>query len=367
MASPLVARLRAGISTTDDLEQKAMQVAELACYCARTGEFDEAERLRIDLRKHFGDGRTPAVSIYILCLESLLIYYKELGLGARDKMMRANLLSQSFGIQRLSALTFAWLSHINFNQDRFDAMARDLVGCATNLQFDDGNAECRFALVLGDAFLTCGNAKSSRAWYERARRSANALGDHAAIGAITYNRAALRVSAARLASLTGEVSDSDISMISAEVRSATNYQASARLTSLDHLLAAANVGVLMLQQHYCEANSAIAKMTSDETSGAAFNRSIVLLADALSIEASLGKLPKLEDMESVLTLAEGAPDDDRAIALHSLAKIARETGHSAISEKCEEHAKVAIDSHIRTMRSLSEKLVPFETGSFEPA
>jgi hypothetical protein len=93
------------------------------------------------------------------------------------------------------------MAHIDFNENRYEGMAANLLNCAGMLLADDGSAECRASLVLGDAFLFAGDAATSKLWYANAQRCATKSGDHAGIGAMTYNRAALRVSTARFGNL----------------------------------------------------------------------------------------------------------------------------------------------------------------------
>ena len=98
MTSPLVRRLVANIDLCHDTERRACHVAELACYWARVGEFEEAERLRTELRRDFGDCRSVRVSVLIMCIEALLMYFRELSPLARGRMAGANVLSTAMQV-----------------------------------------------------------------------------------------------------------------------------------------------------------------------------------------------------------------------------------------------------------------------------
>ncbi|MFO1286748.1 MAG: hypothetical protein U1F49_09575 [Rubrivivax sp.] len=89
--SPYIDRLKQAIADARDPSIRAMLRAELAGSVARLGEFSTAEAEIADLRSEFGDGRSGRVSIMIMCAEAQLIYYKDLGEQARDRMMRAQL------------------------------------------------------------------------------------------------------------------------------------------------------------------------------------------------------------------------------------------------------------------------------------
>jgi hypothetical protein len=253
MTAPLVVRLLSRLNEALDEATRGAIMAELACYYARIGDFEEADEVRRELRLKFADARSARVSILIMVLESILLYFRELSPHARDRMLRANLLSKAFREEQLSALTSAWLAHIDFNQGRFDSMAAAIRATHESIAADDGTAACRVALVLGDAFLFCNNRTSSRRWYEEARRNAVALGDQAAVGAITYNSAALHVAGLRIAALSAPNDPSEVSRARSELQSAINYQSIARLTSLNHLLKSTSIGVAMLESRHVDA------------------------------------------------------------------------------------------------------------------
>lgn len=366
VTSPLVTRLVSTINACGDEEKRATSVAELACYLARTGEFEEADKLRVELRRDFGDARSPPVSILIMCIESLLLYYRDLSENARDRMLRANLLSMAFHENRLYTLTAAWLAHIDFNQNRFDTMAEHLVTCARFVHADDGNAECRASLVLGDAFLFAGDVAASRDWYERARRMATALGDHAAIGAMTYNRAALRVSRARFASLSEPVTAEEVSLISTEVNSAINYQAAARLKSLDHLLGTARAGVLMLRRAYGQAKAEIIKLLSSPELVSDSNQRKLLQADlALANAASSGATPDVTGwLDDAFELAMGMTADDRALVLSTASSVASLLGNHQAEEYYRVLAREAMEEHGTAMGDLRQSIAKFAQGAF---
>ena len=365
MTSPLVTRLTANISSCADPVQRAIWTAELSCYLARTGEFDQADKLRVDLRRDFGDGRSASVSILIMCIESLLLYFKGLSPNARDRMLRANLLSKTFQLDRLIALTSAWLAHIDFNQNRFESMGVELLTCAKFVHADDGTAACRASLVLGDAFLFAGDVRASKAWYEKARWAATSIGDHAAIGAMIYNRAALRVSTARFANLLQTVSLEDISVMNTEVHSAINYQAAARLTSLDHLLGSAKAGVLMLRAAYAEARIEINKLLSSPDIESVPSQAKLLQADLMFIIASSEGSPAVGAwLEQVLDLVKDMAADDRALVLSTAGTTAGIVGDRQAAEKLHALGREAIEDHGAVMQSLRQRIAAFELGLF---
>lgn len=368
MTSPLVRRLVASIDQCQDVEGRACYVAELACYWARVGEFGEAERLRTELRRDFGDGRSIRVSVLIMCVEALLMYFRELSPQARDRMARASLLSTAAKDPRLIALTSAWMAHIDFNLDQYESMASSIAACLSTIDADDGTADCRVSLVLGDAFLFVRSLPSSNAWYARARAAAGKIGDQAAIGALTYNRAALHVAGARFQSLNEPLPASQIKLVLAEVQSAINYQAIAHLRSLDHLLHSANIGVLILQERYLDALPQIRDVLklSDVPSGSA--QQAILQADMALALASTGQTTMaLQAIESVLgTKSDSFCADDRAVIWSSVLRASQACGATHELPRYMSEITAAVEQHRRTLARLAALLTPFEQSSSTP-
>ena len=362
MTSPLVRRLVASIDQCHEPEGRACRVAELACYWARVGEFEEAERLRGELRRDFGDGRSVRVSILIMCIEALLLYFRELSPQARDRMARASLLSTAARESRLIALTSAWMAHIDFNLNRFETMATSLAACLSAIEADDGAAICRVSLVLGDAFLFVRALPASDAWYARAHAAAAKIGDQAAIGALTYNRAALHVAGARLRAINLPLPPSEVKLVLGEVQSAINYQAMARLRSLDHLLHSAKVGVMILQERYAEALPYIANvLTASDVPPNSAERALLQADMALSL-ARTGQTTLAQETVVSLLGADissfGA--DDRAVIWSSVFGASENLGAPDALQRYSAEVGAAINQHNETVARLAALLTPFE-------
>lgn len=320
MVSPLESRLTARIAEATDESLRGIYLAELACYCARVGDFDRAESHRVELRSVFGDGRDLRVSVLIMTLEALLLYFRELSPAARDRLLRARLLCTAAKEHRLLALTSAWLAHIDFNLDRFDEMSESIALGIRSLDADDGAAECRLALVLGDAFMYCEQEAAARHWYDRAHVSAIRLGDQAAIGAMTYNRAALRVANLRIAKVVEPSRAVDFALAKAELKSATNYQAVAGLRSLDHLLKAAQVGVLMLEDDFSSASTHIQQILDSGEVPIHSGAFHTLRADRLTCFVELGDIRSARECAVAFTdsVLKSLSPDDRVHCLAAL-------------------------------------------------
>jgi hypothetical protein len=354
LGSPLVTRLLAKLAELSEPDARGVCLAELGCYWARVGEFEEAERIRLELRQQFGDGRCARVSILVMVLEALLLYFRELSPNARDRMVRANLLSNAFKDRRLMALTSAWLAHIDFNLSRFDDMRKQLDACFDAIDADDGTAECRASLVLGDAFLFCGQSGMSQLWYERARVSANRLGDQAAIGAITYNRAALKVFMARLDAAQGTATPGQVAAARAEVKSANNYQVVARLSSLDHLIQFAQIGVLMLEKRNDEALVSIESLIASGSVESGTAELAQLVADEVLCLAVTNRTETAATKLLVASelLSKNFSADDVALISSSLRDAGKLLGLEDVARGYESMAADAMERHGATIAML---------------
>lgn len=361
LIAPLIQRLEDGIRAAENDESRAELTAQIACYQARVGEFDDAERIRSELRSVYNDGHSPTVSIRIMCAEGLLLFYRALDPGARDRLFRANLLSLALSMPKLVALTSAWLAHIDFNAGRFESMAKSVSACLASLHADDGSAECRISLVLGDAFLYAGNEAVSKSWYERARLSANLLGDHAAVGALTYNRAALHLACARVDGLGVEVDRSRIALICTEIRSAVNYQAVAQLKSLDHLLRSASVSSMMLEERYSDASLAVLKLIASSEVPAKSAELALLYSDNAYCLAKIGDLGMAVEMAAAAIEIDATKFDfdDQALIFDGLAKyygVVRDLDRAVRAQSMSDQS---LAKHKETIAGLGQLLAPF--------
>ncbi|RVU43397.1 hypothetical protein [Rubrivivax rivuli] len=366
MPSPFEQRILDKLGTERDPEARALLRVELACYWARVGEEHSAEQERQALRHEFANARSPRVSILVMVLEALQAYYGRLDPAARDRLLRANLLSKSFNALDLIALTSAWLAHVDLNQARFDSAVRELHTAIQALaQLSDGveSVRCRIALTLGDANLIVGRVQASQEWYESARLDAIAINDHAGVGAMTYNRAALRVARARFEDVAGLDSGIDRTLLRIDVDTAVNYQSAARLKSLEHLLATTRASQLVYQHKYSDALPVIEALlgTPAVTSRSAQRR--LLQADLALALASVGKTAEANRalLQFVTPEADDLPipSDDAAVMARSAALAFALTGAPDEAQVWHERANRACHDHSLVCESLGSQLQEF--------
>jgi hypothetical protein len=362
MTAPCVVRLNNEILGSADPITRALKSAELACYFARIGAFDAAEKIRVDLRAIYGDGRNIRVSIYIMCLEGLLLYFRDLEPSAFDRVARAQLLSVGARDQELTALCSAWLAHIHFNANRFSAAVEALDLVFRSIERGNLPAACRATLVAGDIFRYVGLREISNMWYGRAQQLAVDYGDQATVGALAYNRAALDVFSLRLASVVGEASAMSIDLVDVEVRSAINYQAIARVKSLDHLLIGARCGLLMLRADYSGAQLELEKVLNSGDIPLEYGYRITLQADLVLVYAILGRYELMDSELTKMTsdsILRQSPDDQLLVSASlSAAKDKRDS--PLFDDLMIPDLELLKSKHLDLMVSLKEKMTPLQ-------
>lgn len=240
---PFIQKLELKLLAASDAVARAEYQAEMACYWARSGNFDLAKEMCQELRSSFGNGSYPKISTLIMCIEGLILFFRDVSLASLDRLSRANLLSRSFGINDVAAFSAAWMAHINFNFDRYDQMCVSIRQCIEQLDESNVAARGRVAIVLSDAFFLIGRNKESQRWFGIARDASVDSSDHTLVAALTYNRAALNAHLTQLRILSGSAPTEAIELVYSQINSAFGYQRLAQLRSLEQLLHLALVGI----------------------------------------------------------------------------------------------------------------------------
>jgi tetratricopeptide (TPR) repeat protein len=234
--TPLLERLQQRLDTCQDPAQRAELLAERACYLARTGDIAGAQETIAWLRTHFGDGRHPRVSVWIMLAEGITKYFSDSASAAAERLSRAGLLAEAMGFSDICRLASAWSAHVDFNRAQFGAMVKHLMSCGPVNLVDPTAADGRLTLTLADAFTYAGRMDEARRWYAKAHRVAISLGDQAGVAALMYNRSAMRIARMRVsAALNLELGD-EFKHLSMEVASASGFHDAIGHRSLPHLL-----------------------------------------------------------------------------------------------------------------------------------
>ncbi len=321
MAAPCLNRLDEAIASTRDELDRGYLLAEKGCYLARVGEHSAAAAIRDELRRGFGKDRDLKMSVLVMVLEGLMSYFQSLGEDARDRMARAQLLSRAADSRELTALTSAWLAHIEYNQGALLAALENVQLSIDSIENGQWLVLSRISSVLGDFFTANGDSVSARAWYSHARNAAVKYGDQAALGAIAYNQSAFRIFDLRLKRAVGmPVDPQSLELADAESRSASNYQLVAGVSALGHLLKSVSVSVAILRDQHQQALVLLSELFSENQIPASYSYRAVLLADAVLCCVKLGLPSKAKEYFTELAESEldQLPLDDQIIVFWDL-------------------------------------------------
>jgi len=251
--TPLLSRIERELAGCTNPLQEAELLAERACYFARTGNFAGANAIVASLRQVYGDGRNVRISVWIMLIEGLILYFDQTDPAAQDRLMRAHLISDAADLQDLRQLTAAWLAHIEFNRSEFDSMLKLLRRVVDSRRFLIDGAGIRFKLLVADSYMYCGHTHSAVEWYQRARQSAVSCGDQASIASLIYNKSALALSQLRIASALESADLSTLRFIALEIESAYSFHVGTAHASLVQLIESCRARALLMEGRFSEA------------------------------------------------------------------------------------------------------------------
>ena len=303
-------------------------MADLACYWSRVGEFERAESVKIELRQFFGKGENLHVSVRLLCLDALLLFFKESDPLSRDRMLRAKLLSSAAGDKSLIALTSSWLAQLDFNYNHIDSMLDNIEETFRVIERGDDIAECRVSLVLAGVTLYYGDQSSAKVWHEKTRSIALRLGDQATIGALLYNRAVYKTTLARLNDYDQKPDTYSLVELEIDVQNAINYQQVAQVRSLAHWLKILEINYLMLAKRFEHAASLIHLVLKEGKLHSSSGMKKILEADLLLARS---KQERKDDIAAEFAMLsadtlEGLTTEERAQILQSWSLAASANG-----------------------------------------
>lgn len=250
---PLLTRIDNALAQCTDPAKRAELQAEQAVYLVRIGDFGSADQILSLLRQNYGNGRSVRISIWIMLIEGLVLFFDNTNPTARDRIFRAYTISEAAHLQDLIKLTAAWLAHIEFNRCDFESMIQFLQICHEPSSANSSSSKLRSHLLLADAHMHCGQIVDAKIWYERSRNQAIDLGDQASLAAMIYNKAALGLSQLRLAAIVGKMDGALVEFVSMEIASARNFHHGAGHRSLTRLVDACGARMLLLRKNYREA------------------------------------------------------------------------------------------------------------------
>lgn len=361
----LLERINAELRACSDPARRIDLLAESACYLARSGAAEEANKIATELRNNSGRNGEPRAMLWVMIIESLLLHFGNLSASAEDRMNRAFALSSSLGKKDLADLSCAWLARFKFDRSEFAGTAKHLTHLLARLPEVHDSALMRAAIVAADAFRFAGLDNEAQGWYECARSLALKLGDRTAIGAIMYNRAAMGLAHLSAQSdATGEdVNPDRLRMIFLEIESAFSFQTSTHVTSLVHLTQLCHARALMLAGRWSEASVLFESLAEVLAKAEDRPNRPNVAADLAWCWLNTGRTQEAAALISEISMqsAQSMDIDDQVTYLSRLIRIRQQLGSDPPSEEDLARFRAVCDAylkHIATLRAELEPLSP---------
>ncbi|MDC8784603.1 hypothetical protein [Roseateles koreensis] len=195
--SRLLKRLDAGIASASSTAQGACLSVQRALLLARHGQMAQAREQLTALHQLAFQHANAAPIAWLQFAEGLMCYYADFSDSGREDMAQALIKAQAHGDQALEALCEAWLAHLAYVRYDDAALLAHARACDTVAAEDDHGARFRLCTVIGLAYQSVSDEDACRAWYARARWHVQVDGDDAALSALMFNQAEMRVSQVR--------------------------------------------------------------------------------------------------------------------------------------------------------------------------
>lgn len=196
----------------------------LASYLARRGDLSAARAIVSDARVEFESSSSAQVFAYINFAEAICDFIESGVRTALVKLQRSRVLCAGCVVRdELPMLVSAWFANFYRILGKWDEVGDEVRSVLGRSEVASAESLCRVSLVLADSFQEVENYTMANHWYKRAREHALKCGDDAALGALLYNKAAIRVFNSRIREASGMGVESDGCQVDIEAASAENY------------------------------------------------------------------------------------------------------------------------------------------------
>lgn len=184
-------QLRRAVGAAPTERERAVAVGRLGVALAQAGKVGDAKEMVEALRDINPVTRSNWVSIYLLLLEGLVLYYESRSAQSKDRIFRARTLARATGYTDLEAEISVWQSMISYNFDDYSSLESCLEFALDHSASLSNSLKARLAGQIGDLLQVVGRFQVTGEWYSVARKLARAAHDHPLVAAIEYNRLAV--------------------------------------------------------------------------------------------------------------------------------------------------------------------------------
>lgn len=195
-----------------------------AAYQARVGKVDLAKEALISIRNECANHVSARIYSRINYVEGLCEFFSVGVESAVSKLLRARAIAVGCdGEDDVASLVNVWLASIYKNIGRWDEVLKSMSAAASTIHVVSHEVRFRLCLIVGDIYEEIEDYKRASAWYSLARDCALIVGDEAALSAMLYNRAAIRIYNLRLRNVGECATELNDGYIALEAASAQNY------------------------------------------------------------------------------------------------------------------------------------------------
>ncbi len=253
MASRLLSALDARIAKCRDPLENTCLRAEKAALLARQGRLDEARAELAVIHARYDSHPNAVVSAWVSLAEGLTSFYSDLSTAARDKMLRAFALSSAVGNQSVRELSAAWLAHMNYLEQDFAPMIRNLSLVLAQGRTTSDAAFARACLVTAQSYHWADRFDLAQPWYSKARQHAASEGDETMLSALMHNMAWLRAAQARRMAVSGRGSREQFLQVLLGAESTDHFDQRIGTASLRSLVPILRAHILTMLDRYADA------------------------------------------------------------------------------------------------------------------
>ena len=334
--SKLLLRLQADISAAKSPLAVDCKRLERAIYLIRLGHVEAVRGDLEALRSKYRHSASASISAWLHLAEGMVEHFTRMAPQARDKFLRANVISAVGGLDELKALSAAWLAHIDYTQDQFESMVKYATEALDSPRGSNDAATARASLVLAQAWHFCDRLEQALPWYRKANRLASTIGDTATTSAVMHNMAWLRAQrllAADCGLAPPPVAEDRHALLSIEstqhLDSMIGSKVFTQSTSILHAYG------LTLTKRFAEALPIYAASIAGAVDAGLGSMHAEMLANQAWCHAQLGHASQAREDSALAEARLGPVDhvDDRALAHARLAQVFESLGEGARSRE----------------------------------
>ena len=334
--SKLLLRLQADISAAKSPLAVDCKRLERAIYLIRLGHVEAVRGDLEALRSKYRHSASASISAWLHLAEGMVEHFTRMAPQARDKFLRANVISAVGGLDELKALSAAWLAHIDYTQDQFESMVKYATEALDSPRGSNDAATARASLVLAQAWHFCDRLEQALPWYRKANRLASTIGDTATTSAVMHNMAWLRAQrllAADCGLAPPPAAEDRHALLSIEstqhLDSMIGSKVFTQSTSILHAYG------LTLTKRFAEALPIYAASIAGAVDAGLGSMHAEMLANQAWCHAQLGHASQAREDSALAEARLGPVDhvDDRALAHARLAQVFESLGEDARSRE----------------------------------